>query len=209
MKRSGIMLIIALLSAVFALPAAAAITFSGGSTSIEKTGGELAVSLSGGAKVEADDFMITADEIRIWGKDSQYVQCKGTASAVKVSEGITLMAPSLLLDRSSNSLRADSWVEIQDRSRQAALSCARLEYNAETGIMKLQIKARIVKQTSQGLLSCSADSITYDSKSQTLRLDGRASANWGESSYNASSISIDLETNEIKMEGKITGTVNG
>ncbi|MDD2232929.1 MAG: LptA/OstA family protein [Sphaerochaetaceae bacterium] len=192
-----------------ALNAASPITFSGGSTSISKTGDELDVKMAGGAIVQTEDLSLSSDEIRIWGKDYRYVRCTGTVKAIKSDDGITIITPSLFYDRTAQSLLVDSWIEIEDTVHEVALSGAHLDYSLETGVMKLQIQARIIKDTEDGLLSCSADSIEYDSKNQTLVLSGRSDVTWGEDRYQASRITINLETNELKMEGKISGTVNG
>ncbi|MBO4388076.1 MAG: hypothetical protein J5785_01385 [Spirochaetales bacterium] len=185
------------------------ITFSGGSTSIRKQGEDLTVTLSGGAVVQADGVKLTADEISISGENSRIVKCSGTVKAVREENKLTLLSPELTFDRKTQLLLVDSWVQIQLVSEEVALSGARLQYNMETGLMILQIQARILKVTDKGLLSCQADSITYDSKNGTLRLEGRCSVSWGSDEYQAAVITIDLNTEELRMEGRITGTVNG
>ena len=40
-------------------------------------------------------------------------------------------------------------------------------------------------------------------------LAGNASVNWNNNNYQAALISIDIDTQEINLEGKIQGEVNG
>src|SRR5574344_232267 len=198
-KRLQPIIIMLCLSMLLILPlqAASPISFSGGSTSITKTDKQLDVTMTGGAKVSADTITITADKIRIWGENYRYVRCNGAVKAVKTDDGITIMTPSLFFDRITEELKIDSWVEIQDAINEVALSGAHLDYNMKSNIISLQIQSRILKQTDDGLLVCSADSITYDSKNRTLVLSGRADVKWGVDSYEAARITIDLKTNEL------------
>lgn len=191
------------------LCAGSPVSFSGGSTSIRKVGGDLEVRMSGGASVRTDTLDLSAEEIEIWGEEYRWVRCSGAVKAVKEDDLVTLLAPSLLFDRKEGTVLIDSWVEIEDAGNEAALSAAHLDYNLETGLMRLQIQARMVKRTDEGLLSCSADLVTYDAKAQTLVLAGRASVVWGDDSYKAAKVTIDLATNELRLEGRISGAVNG
>jgi lipopolysaccharide export system protein LptA len=56
---------------------------------------------------------------------------------------------------------------------------------------------------------CRADSIEYDRTRMKLSLIGNASVQWKGDSYQASVTTVDLETDEIVMEGSIKGTIHG
>ncbi|MCR5760459.1 MAG: hypothetical protein K6F82_00415, partial [Sphaerochaetaceae bacterium] len=122
---------------------------------------------------------------------------------------ISLSSSNVFYDRQEKTLLSDGWVELEDKKNEATISGARIQYNEETSEITIQMRATITQETKKGLLKCSADIITYNADEQTLTLSGRASVLWGEDSYNASSISVDIDTEEIELSGSITGEING
>jgi lipopolysaccharide export system protein LptA len=56
---------------------------------------------------------------------------------------------------------------------------------------------------------CRADSIEYDRNAMLLALIGNSEVTWKNDSYRSSVTTINLQTDEIVMEGTIKGTVNG
>ena len=188
---------------------ASEISFSGGFTKVSLQEGYRTVKLSEGAKVTSDDIELVAGEIDLSGENYRFVDCKGLVKVKEKSKKITIMSPSLSFDRQKNLIVADGWVEVEDLGNEAVLSCGKLEYDNLSQIMKLSMYAKIVKSTDNGLLTCRADSIVYDSKAQTLTLKGSSDIVWGESRYSAAIISVNLETEEIQLYGSISGDVNG
>ncbi len=185
------------------------ITFSGGYTKVNLQEGNRSVSLTGGAKVAADGLAIEADEIELYGTDYQYVSCKGNVIVKDEERGLSLQCPSLSFNREDEKIISDGWIEIQDTQNEATLSGAWFEYNTKSTLMKLQMMAKIVKVTDDGLMTCNADSIEFNNETQTVTLKGNAKIEWNGNTYSAAMIIVDLENNGITMHGSITGEVNG
>lgn len=188
--------------------ASAAISFSGGYTRVNLQEGNKSVTLSGGANVSTDKVQITSDSIELYGTDYRYVSCTGNVQANESSRGITLKSPSIFYDRTTEILTADGWIEIQDTKNQAALSGAWFRYDMKSSVMKLQMMAKVLKVTDDGLMVCHADSIEFDNDKQSLTLKGNANVSWNGDTYKASMIIVNLETNEISLHGSISGEVN-
>ena len=198
------------LSAVFCASAfSSSLDFSGGHTTITTQGSSKRVLLSGGARVGTDDVILTSDSIELYGDDYSYVLCTGNVSAKEKDSGISFTSPNLFYDRTSGKVSSDSWIEIQDTENQAALSGGWFEYDMGKSAMVLQLMAKIIKETDEGLMVCRADRIEYNGKENTVTLRGKASVNWNDDTYNAAMIVVDLKTNEIKMYGTISGAFNG
>ena len=199
-----------ILSAVFCASVfASSMEFSGGHTTITTQKGSKRVLLSGGAKVATEDVVLTSDSIELYGEDYSYVLCTGNVSASEKESGISFTSPNLFYDRVSGKVSSDSWIEIQDTENRAALSGGWFEYDMNNSSMVLQLMAKIIKETDEGLMVCRADRIEYNGKENAVTLRGNASVNWNDDSYSAAMIVVDLKTNEIKMYGTISGAFNG
>ncbi len=192
------------------LPVAAdTITFNGGYTKVNLQEGSKSVSLSGGASVSTSQVSLASDSIMIYGEDYRYVSCTGNVSALEKEHGISFKSPTLFYDRTTGKVSSDSWIEIQDNENQAALSGAWFEFDMQKRFIKLQMMARVIKVTDEGLMVCRADSIEYDGENNMVSLKGGATVVWNDDTYSAAMITVDLDTNEITLYGTITGEFNG
>lgn len=201
--------LILLLLTLFLPLSATPITFHGGRTSVSLEDGNRTVSLTQGAGVTSENIELTSDQILLYGEDYRFVRCDGNVSVLDKEREISLSSSNVFYDRQEKTLLSDGWVELEDKKNEATISGARIQYNEETSEITIQMRATITQETKKGLLKCSADIITYNADEQTLTLSGRASVLWGEDSYNASSISVDIDTEEIELSGSITGEING
>ena len=71
------------------------------------------------------------------------------------------------------------------------------------------MRVNLVKNTSSGMLSASCESMVYDRNEESLILSGPADVKWKDDTYSASLIAIDLESEQIRLEGQIGGHVYG
>lgn len=185
------------------------ITFSGGFTRVKLQEGREVITLSGGAEVSVGSMKLTADSIDISGNDYRYVQCDGNVAVDDSERGIQLSASQLYYDRIEDLIIVDGWVELQDTENEVIASSAWLEFDLKSGIMRLQMRVRLLKHTDKGSMVCSADNVIFDRDGETLALNGGASVYWNKDRYEASMITVDLKTDEIVMDGAIKGTVHG
>ncbi len=184
------------------------IRFSSDYTSASLRNGGKSLLLSGNAWIETNDTRIEADAIEIFGNDSRYVSCEGNIAIKDATQGITLTANKLFYDRERSLLRVDGWAEMEDLKNGIIAKGAYLENSQKTGITLIQISVRLYKDTEDGAMICMTDSALYDSKNQLLEMTGNSIVYWKGSTYQATQISIDLEKNEITMEGRVSGTIN-
>ena len=185
------------------------ITFKGGYTRAVMKEGRESILLTQGAVVQMGDILFEAETIELSGKDSRYLTGTENVRIVDSGRGLTIEATNLTYDRELELILIDGWVDILDLENEVIASGAYLSYNQALGIMKLQIAAKLLHHTKSGAMVCRADSITYNRSNMTLALKGNSSIYWKGDVYEASSIIVDLETEEIQMEGSIKGTVHG
>ena len=206
--RKTILTFMMLALSVFML-GASEITFSGGYTKIDMQQGNRRVILSGGASVSTGNIELTSESIELYGDNYRYVTCSGDVRCTESERGISFTSPDLIYDRTDGIVRSDSWIEIQDTQHEVALSGAWFEYDMGRRLMKLQMMAKILKVTDEGLMVCRADSIEYDGENNTVSLKGNATVTWNNDTYRAAMIIVDLNTNDISLYGTISGEFNG
>ena len=203
-------LILAILIALFTLPLIAEdISFQGGSTRMNMQQGSKTVLLENSAEVQAGSILLRSNTIELYGEDFRYVRCEGDVFLQDEERGISLVTSSLLYDREKETLLIDSWVELEDTNNQVTASAARMEFFLKDGIVLLQVQARLLKHTDDGPMVCRSDYMTFDRDKEMLDLKGRASIVWKPDTYEAQTITVDLKTEEIRMEGSIKGTIHG
>jgi len=185
------------------------ITFRGGYTRAVMREGRESIILTQGAIVTVGSITIEAETIELSGKNSRYLTGTDNVRIVDSSRGLTIIASNISYDRELESILIDSWVEIQDLENEVIASGAYLSYDQAKGIMRLQIAVKLLHHTESGAMVCRADTMEYNRQEMTLALTGNSSVYWKGDSYEASSISVDLNTEEIRMEGSIKGTVHG
>ncbi|MHC1693196.1 MAG: LptA/OstA family protein [Sphaerochaetaceae bacterium] len=185
------------------------IRFSGGYTKAILKEGRETIVLSEGAMVEIDTMTFSADTIEISGADARYITGTGEVRIVDSARSLEITSSNILYDRQEETILIDGWVEIQDLENQIIAQGAYLSYQQSSGQMILQICAKLVRHTDSGPMVCRSDSIRYDRENLRLVLNGNSSVYWNGDVYEASSATVDLETEEIMMEGTIKGTLHG
>lgn len=185
------------------------ITFKGGYTKAVMKEGRQVITLSQGAVVVVGNTVFEADTIELSGDNYRYVSGTGNIRITDTANGLSISATELSYDRQEKTLTVEGWVEIQDFTNEVIATGAYLSYAETTGILLLQIEAKLSRHTDSGPMICRADSILYDRNSLMLALTGNSSVYWKGNLYESNSTSVDLEREEIVLEGTIRGTVDG
>lgn len=208
MRRFRLVCLLPLCTASIAF-AADPISFRGGYTRAVMKEGRESIILSQGAAVSSGSMLFEAETIELIGSNTRYVRGTGSVRVTDSLNNITITCSGISFDRETEQLLVDGWVEIQDLENEVIASGAFLSYDRQLGVMKLQIAAKLLRHTESGPMVCRADSIEYDRKNLLLTLVGNTSVLWKGDTYEASTTTVNLETEEIVMEGTIKGTVNG
>lgn len=182
-------------------------TFSAGKVrSILAEGRELTI-LSGEARMVSDATTIVADEIELWGKDLRYAMATGGVIATDEERGIILKSEQLFFDRTDEIIRVDGFIDMQDLKNDVVIRGGFFEYFGLDEIAIIQIGVRILKVDEDTELACRSEFARYLRDSDLLELSGMPRVIRNEDLYTASRISINLETDEIRLDGSVSGTV--
>ncbi len=180
-------------------------SFSGNSTSISLAEGRERTILSGEARISSKDLIIKADRIELYGEDFRYARCNGNVNVEELDQKISLTSDSLFLDREQNKLRIRSYTEMVDLSNEIVVKCGYMEHYDEENYSIFQIGVRILKASEDGRMVCRSDYARYDREADTLELSGSPVVFWKGDRYSAVRITINIETDEIEMEGNVEG----
>ncbi|NLK05576.1 MAG: hypothetical protein GX315_04365 [Spirochaetales bacterium] len=185
------------------------IRFSGGSTRMQMQEGYQSIALSGGAEITSGTLTLTADSIELAGKEFRYVTCSGSVKLNDDERGVKLMGNNLFYDREEELVVVDGYLELEDLTNEVQATSFFLEFSLDEGTVLLQVQVRLYKHTDSGIMACKADSLHLDREKRTLELGGNATIDWAGDRYEAQRITVDLDTEQITMDGTIKGVING
>ncbi len=205
--RSRFILLVMLLASLSLC--ASDISFSGGYSRAMMNKGRKELLLSEKAKVSVGSLTINADSITLAGRDYESVTCEGNINIVDPEEGFTMKTQKLFYDRLQERLLITSWCEISDTKNELEASAASLSYDINSKELVMEMRVRLIANTDDGILSGSAESVTYNRDTNVLALSGGATVSWKGDTYKAQLITVDIEKSEIHLDGRIEGTIHG
>ena len=182
-------------------------SFSGDSTSIEMAEGRRRTILSGSARISSEDTTITADRIELYGDEFRFARCSGDVKTEESEKGIHLSSRNLFYDREEELLRVEGYNEMVDMTNELVAKSGYLEHRGNEDVTVFQIGVRILKATEDTRMVCRSEFARYERESDQLTLSGMPEVHWDDDEYRATRIIINLESEEIRLEGDVEGTV--
>ncbi len=179
------------------------ISFSGDTMSGRAGSKEDVTRLAGNAKVATDTIEISADSIELSGKDFRYVGALGNIKGVYRESNLDFECSELKYDRESKIVTLLGDVKLRDLENDVAAAAQMIEYNSNTDIAILQMEVRLEQKKNV----CSAAYAIYRKKEQMLELNGSAKVVQDDDSFSAQSITFNMDSEEITMDGNVRGSV--
>jgi lipopolysaccharide export system protein LptA len=178
-------------------------TYSGDRASTILAEGSQHALLTGNARVDTQDLRITADSIELFGKDFIYAQCHGNVRVVDAKRGLDLSSQELFYDRSRKVARIKGNAVMADLKNEMVVRGGFIEDNDVEKITIVQIGVRIFKKD----ITCKAEFAKYWRDKKTLELSGLPWVSKGSDVYQAARITVNLDTEDISLEGDVQGTI--
>lgn len=192
-------LVLLLVSYVFA----DSISFSAGKVRSVFASGKEETVLSGNARVVTGKIEILAAELRLSGKNQRYVESSGHVSIRDGERELTLQGDSLFYDRDEDILRIRGNAIMEDFKNEMVIRAGVIENRNKENLALVQVGVRIFKKD----ITARAEAVIYRRDKKTVELSGLPVVYKNRDEYRASSISIDLDTDEIQLIGKVQGNV--
>ena len=166
------------------------------------TGREVTI-LTGNAEVQSDNLLLKADRIEIQGSNNRFVDCFGRVTGWDEEKQIFFSTDRLRYDRTLKIARLEGNSTMEDRKNEIVARGRFIEYDDENDIAIMQISVRLFKDN----LICRAEHSIYNRVEQTLALNGFPVVFKNDDEYRAERIRVDLDTDDVVMEGAVSGSL--
>jgi len=179
------------------------ISFHADSMQAELAKGKERTVLTGNATLASDDMVIRADVIELYGEDFIFAQCSGNVRVSNKKKGWEIVSDKLHYNRRDKITRIQGNAVMEDRENEVVLKGGIIENRDKENLILVQIGVRILKED----LVCRSQMARYFRDEKTLELTGMPIVLWKEDEYRATKIYVDLETDEVQMEGDVQAEV--
>jgi len=184
------------------------ISFSGGYTTLSMKEGNQKITLNSNAKVELETLEIKADKIELSGENYNDIECNGNISFIDKENQITIRCSTLKYNQREETLIIDSWVEINDLKNSIYATAGYLEYDLKNSIIDLLVEVKLLHASEEDVMKCNCDILRFNLKDNNFSMLGNSEVNWKGDSYKAQAITINLNNNDISMDGSIEANIN-
>ena len=166
------------------------------------TGREVTI-LTGNAEVLSDTLLLQADRIEIHGNNNRFIDCFGNVSGLDEEKEIFFQTDRLRYDRTLKIARLEGNSTMEDRKNEIVARARFIEYDDINEIAIMQISVRLFKDN----LICRAEHAVYNRIDQALALSGFPVVFKNDDEYRAERIRVDLDTDDVVMEGEVRGSL--
>jgi lipopolysaccharide export system protein LptA len=166
------------------------------------TGREVTV-LTGNAEVRSDKLLLQADRIEIHGSDNRFVDCTGNVRGHEEDKNIIFITDRLRYDRTLKIARLEGNSTMEDLKNELVARGRFIEYDDDNEIAVMQISVRLFKDN----LVCRSEYALYNRGEETLVLSGFPVVYKKDDEYRADRIRVDLDTDDVIMEGGVKGSI--
>ena len=160
--------------------------------------------LEGDAYILTESMEISGDKIELSGEDYRLIKAEGNIKGKNFDSGLEFTCGSLEYDRKTKIAVLKIGVNLEDTENAVKASAQIIEYNSETDIATLQIDVDLKQKDN----ICTAAYAVYHKKNQMLNLSGNAQIKQKEDIFRAQHITLDMNTEEITLDGRVKGTVS-
>ncbi|MDR2246624.1 MAG: LptA/OstA family protein [Treponema sp.] len=171
---------------------------SGGRTS----GKEITV-LDGNAEVRSDNLLLRADRIELQGEDNQFIDCSGNVWGWEEEKDIYFQTDRMRYDRKLKVARLEGNSSLEDKKNELVAKGRFIEYDDEAEITVFQISVRLFKDE----MVCRSEYAIYHRTEKLLDLSGFPVVYKKSDEFQADRIRVDLETDDVTMEGSVSGSI--
>jgi lipopolysaccharide export system protein LptA len=178
-------------------------TFRADHMSGGRASGREIIVLTGNAEVRSDNLLLRADRIEIQGADNQFIDCMGNVRGQDEEKEIYFQTDRLRYDRVLKVARLEGNSTLEDRKNEIVVMGRFIEYDDQTEITIFQIAVRLFRDN----LVCRSEYAVYRRNEKILTLSGFPVVFKNEDEFRADRIRVDLDTDDVIMEGAVSGSI--
>jgi lipopolysaccharide export system protein LptA len=170
-----------------------------------RSSGKETLVLTGNAEVRSDSLLLKADRIEMQGKDNEFLDCSGNVWGLEEAKEIVFQTDRLRYDRTLKIARLEGNSTLEDRNNGVVVKSRFIEYNDKSEIAVFQVAVRLFKES----IVCRSEYAVYRRGDQLLDLSGFPIVFKEDDEFRAERIRVDLDTEDVSMEGEVSGSVKG
>jgi lipopolysaccharide export system protein LptA len=188
---------------VFPSFAADTFSFKADKMSGSRASGREITILVGHAEVRSDNLILRADRIEIQGDNNQFIDCSGNVWGQEEEKDIFFETDRLRYDRTLKIARLEGNSTLEDRKNEIVAKGRFIEYDDQAEITVFQISVRLFKDD----MVCRSEYAVYRRNEKLLDLSGFPVVYKKDDEFRADRIRVDLDTDDVTMEGSVSGTI--
>ncbi|MDR0553922.1 MAG: LptA/OstA family protein [Treponema sp.] len=166
------------------------------------SGKEITV-LSGNAEVRSDKLLLKAERIELHGEDNQFIDCTGNVWGREEDKDILFQTDRLRYDRKLKIARLEGNSSLEDKKNELVAKGRYIEYDDQAEVTVFQISVRLFKDT----MVCRSEYAIYRRNEKLLDLSGFPVVYKKSDEFRADRIRVDLDTDDVTMEGSVSGSI--
>lgn len=159
--------------------------------------------LDGNAYVRTASMEIAADSITMSGKNFRYIDAVGNIDGKNLDTKMEFKCGSMSYDRETKIATLKDDVHLDDTENKVSADAQIIEYSQNTDTAVLQIDITLKQKDNV----CNGAYAVYRKKAQMLELSGNSQIKQGEDTFRAQEITLNLDTQEITLDGRVKGSV--
>jgi lipopolysaccharide export system protein LptA len=188
---------------VFSSFAADTFSFKADKMSGSRASGREITILVGHAEVRSDNLILRADRIEIHGDNNQFIDCSGNVWGQEEEKDIFFETDRLRYDRTLKIARLEGNSTLEDRKNEIVAKGRFIEYDDQAEKTVFQISVRLFKDD----MVCRSEHAVYRRNEKLLDLSGFPVVYKKDDRFQADRIRVDLDTDDVTLEGSVTGTL--
>jgi lipopolysaccharide export system protein LptA len=190
--------------AVFLMPATGDVfTFKADRMSGGRASGREVTVLIGNAEVRSDNLLLKASRIEIQGDNNQFINCIGDVWGQEEDKNIIFQTDRLRYDRKLKIARLEGNSTLEDRKNEIVAKGRFIEYDDQSEVTVFQAAVRLFKDT----MVCRSEYAIYRRTEKLLDLSGFPVVFKKTDEFRADWIRVDLDTDDVIMEGTVSGSM--
>ncbi|HZK19500.1 MAG TPA: LptA/OstA family protein [Treponemataceae bacterium] len=180
------------------------VTFNADSMSGKASDAHTITRLLGNAKIKTDDIEIFADNIELSGEEYRIVRASGNISGQSNVNGFSFSCTHMHYDRETKIAIFENDANIVDLDNNVTAKAQYIRYDQNTEVANMQISVTILHEEA----ICTSSFAIYRKQTSMLELSGSPKIVNDQDTYTAREITLNLDTEEMTLDGKVTGTVS-
>ena len=159
--------------------------------------------MQGNAFVKTSNMEISADSIELSGNNYRYIIADGAVTGKNLESKMEFTCGRMRYDRETKIAYLEDSVHLVDTANGVTADAQIIDYNQKTEIAIMQIGITLKQKENV----CTSAYAVYRKNDKMLEMSGNPKIVQGQDSFRAQEITLNLDSQEITLDGRVSGTV--